>query len=914
MLTADGPRLLEFNCRFGDPEAQAVLPLLDGGPRRARPRLLPRPPRRSTAGRGASRGAACTVVAAAPGYPGVRRRARRARSPSSTTSSPSPATIRRRGDRVRAGSRRRRRSPAAACSPSPASAPTSPRPGRTAYERMARDRASTGCRCAATSAGGRAARPSRRTPRPASTSTRAAARSSALQAQRRAHARPGGAARPRQLRRRVRAPRRSKAMDHPVLVASTDGVGTKVELAARLGRYHGVGVDIVNHCINDVLVQGARPLFFLDYVAASRTRRRSRSPRSSPAWPRRARPPAARCSAARRRRCPACTSTGAFDIAGTLVGVVEHRDLLPVDDDRAGRRAGRHASQRPAHQRLLAAAQAVRVAAARRPVRQRSTARSVDALLAPHRSYLRCSSRRSATRPGQGARPHHRRRAAREPAAGAAGRLRRDGRARLVAGCRRCSSSSSEVATGARRPTSCTARSTWASAWSSCVHRPTSPRSQASDRRADVADRRRSRPATARCSRSGMTARATRRAGRRGNGTNLQAILDACAGRSLRRRGRRRRVRQAGVRGAPSGPPRPACRRRARRPPRRRGAGRLRRPPGRRRRRVLARLGRARRLDADPDDDVPRAGSPTVVVNLHPALPGELPGTHAIERALDEAQRRAAHARPASWSTSCPTRASTTGPVLATASVPIEPDDTLDSLTERVHAAEHVLLVERRLGRVSCSTQEDAHDLTERDPTTQLFDRFEALTFDDVVVVPGYSNVLPDAVDVRRASPARSSSPCRSCPRRWTRSPRRGWPSPSPARAASASSTATCRSVDQAAEVQKVKRSQSGMITDPVTLRARRHAARRRGADGPLPVQRVPITDADGRLVGILTNRDIRFCEAADYDRPVSRVHDVASGSSPATSARRWSRRRRCCRSTASRSCRSSTRTAACAA
>ena len=60
------------------------------------------------------------------------------------------------------------------------------------------------------------------------------------------------------------------AMDDPVLVASTDGVGTKVELAARLGRVRGVGADIVNHCIDDVLVQGARPLFFLDYVASSR--------------------------------------------------------------------------------------------------------------------------------------------------------------------------------------------------------------------------------------------------------------------------------------------------------------------------------------------------------------------------------------------------------------------------------------------------------------------------------------------------------------------------------------------------------------------------------------------------------------------------------------------------------------------
>ena len=59
------------------------------------------------------------------------------------------------------------------------------------------------------------------------------------------------------------------ALRDPVLVASTDGVGTKVELAARLGMVRGVGMDIVNHCIDDVLVQSARPLFFLDYIAAS---------------------------------------------------------------------------------------------------------------------------------------------------------------------------------------------------------------------------------------------------------------------------------------------------------------------------------------------------------------------------------------------------------------------------------------------------------------------------------------------------------------------------------------------------------------------------------------------------------------------------------------------------------------------
>src|SRR4051794_18097961 len=56
----------------------------------------------------------------------------------------------------------------------------------------------------------------------------------------------------------------------PVLGASADGIGTKVKIASMLGRYDALGSDIVNHCVNDIAVQGARPLFFLDYLAFHR--------------------------------------------------------------------------------------------------------------------------------------------------------------------------------------------------------------------------------------------------------------------------------------------------------------------------------------------------------------------------------------------------------------------------------------------------------------------------------------------------------------------------------------------------------------------------------------------------------------------------------------------------------------------
>jgi IMP dehydrogenase len=151
-----------------------------------------------------------------------------------------------------------------------------------------------------------------------------------------------------------------------------------------------------------------------------------------------------------------------------------------------------------------------------------------------------------------------------------------------------------------------------------------------------------------------------------------------------------------------------------------------------------------------------------------------------------------------------------------------------------------------------------------------FFDRFEALTFDDVVIVPGYSEVLPDAVDTSAcfARDIQLAVPLVSAAMdKVTEAPM----AVAIAREGGIGVIHRNLSIaDQAAEVQKVKRSQSGMITDPVTLTRTATLHDAEALMNRFKFSGVPITDHDGRLVGILTNRDIRFCEGSDFDRPVS--------------------------------------------
>ncbi len=118
-----------------------------------------------------------------------------------------------------------------------------------------------------------------------------------------------------------------RGFKEPVMVASADGVGTKLKVAFAAGRHDTVGRDLVNHCINDILVQGARPMFFLDYLATGRLDPATVAEVIGGM--------AAACAkegvallGGETAEMPGFYADGEYDLAGFIVGVVDRKKIL----------------------------------------------------------------------------------------------------------------------------------------------------------------------------------------------------------------------------------------------------------------------------------------------------------------------------------------------------------------------------------------------------------------------------------------------------------------------------------------------------------------------------------------------------------------------------------------------------------
>jgi len=124
-------------------------------------------------------------------------------------------------------------------------------------------------------------------------------------------------------------------MKQPVLVSSVDGVGTKLKVAFATGRHGTIGEDLVNHCVNDIAVQGAEPLFFLDYLATGKldagvaVQVVSGMARGCKAN---------RCAliGGETAEMPGMYAPGEYDLAGTIVGIVEKSRILNGSGIRTG--------------------------------------------------------------------------------------------------------------------------------------------------------------------------------------------------------------------------------------------------------------------------------------------------------------------------------------------------------------------------------------------------------------------------------------------------------------------------------------------------------------------------------------------------------------------------------------------------
>ena len=179
------------------------------------------------------------------------------------------------------------------------------------------------------------------------------------------------------------------AIADPVLVASADGVGTKLRVAFMTGVHGTIGIDLVNHCVNDILVQGARPLFFLDYLASGRLDT-DVAVQIVDGLARACRENGCALLGGETAEMPGFYADGEYDVAGFIVGAVARERLIDGRTIRAGDALiGLPSSGLHTNGYSLARRIAFDLAQLRPSAQVPELGMSIgDALLAPHRSYL----------------------------------------------------------------------------------------------------------------------------------------------------------------------------------------------------------------------------------------------------------------------------------------------------------------------------------------------------------------------------------------------------------------------------------------------------------------------------------------------------------------------------------------------
>ncbi len=312
MLTADGPKVIEFNCRFGDPETQVVLPLLESDlvalmlacvNGRLSPDMVKIHP-----------GACATVVMAAPGYPASYPKGLPI---TGLDDLPDDVMVFHAGTAVADGQLVTNGGRVLAVTARGDDLATAVTRAYAGVEKVHFDgahfRKDIGRQSSAYAAAGVDLDAGNR----ATTLMKTAVHSTFGPEVLSGVGSFGG----------LFSISAAKEMARPVLVASTDGVGTKTMVAVAMNRWDTIGQDIVNHCLDDILVQGAKPLFFLDYVASAKLDPEQIATVVSGI--------AAACREAgvallggETAEMPGVYQTGELDLVGTVVGLVDREKII----------------------------------------------------------------------------------------------------------------------------------------------------------------------------------------------------------------------------------------------------------------------------------------------------------------------------------------------------------------------------------------------------------------------------------------------------------------------------------------------------------------------------------------------------------------------------------------------------------